>query len=86
MILSAELPNPQEDPELFEIVKKNMIHGPYNMNSPCMIDGKRSKKFPKLYTTETKTGDDGYPQYRRRSPETGGATVQVSMSGGRTYT
>ncbi|XP_054719193.1 uncharacterized protein LOC129228538 [Uloborus diversus] len=42
-IISAEIPNPLADPELFEIVTNHMIHGPcgaFNMTSPCMEDGK----------------------------------------------
>ena len=42
-IISAELPNKDEDPELFEIVKKQMIHGPcgnINKKSVCMQDNK----------------------------------------------
>ena len=42
-IIQAELPNPQEDPELYDIVVKNMIHGPcglLNYNFPCMREGK----------------------------------------------
>lgn len=38
-IISAELPDPNEDPQLYEIVSKHMIHGPcglYNTKAPCM--------------------------------------------------
>lgn len=27
-VICAEIPNPEEDPQLFEIVKNNMVHGP----------------------------------------------------------
>ena len=40
-----------------------MIHGPcgkFNPNSPCMVDGKCRKNFPK------DENNDGYPEYRRR--------------------
>lgn len=81
-IISAELPNPEEDPILFEIVKKNMIHGPcgvLNSKSPCMKDGVCTKKYPREMITETQTGNDGYPLYRRRKPNDGGykATLKV---------
>lgn len=49
-IISAEFPNHEEDPELFDIVKSNMIHGPcgiLNKTSSCMNDGKCSKKYPR---------------------------------------
>lgn len=36
-----------------------------------------SKRFPKQLIKETQTGEDGYPQYRRRSPEDRGFTVYV---------
>ena len=45
-----------------------MMHGPCgvaNPNSPCMEDGKCTKKFPKDFT-EVTMECDGYPQYRRR--------------------
>lgn len=71
-IISAELPDPQKDPLLFEIVKKHMIHGPcgsINLNSPCMKDGVCTKRYPRCFIFETQSGKDGYPQYRRRKPE-----------------
>lgn len=42
-VISAELPNPDEEPELFAIVSKHMVHGPcgpLNPCSPCMKDSK----------------------------------------------
>ncbi|CAD7078329.1 unnamed protein product [Hermetia illucens] len=42
-IISAEIPDPLIDQELFDIVTKHMIHGPcgaFNMTSPCMENGK----------------------------------------------
>ncbi|XP_035211307.1 uncharacterized protein LOC118185544 [Stegodyphus dumicola] len=79
-VISAELPDKDEDPILYEIVKKHMVHGPcgtLNPNSPCMRDSKCSKKFPKSFQTQTSTSDDGYPKYRRRSPEQGGQNGTV---------
>ncbi|VDN37377.1 unnamed protein product, partial [Cylicostephanus goldi] len=40
-IISAELLSQEEDPLLFDVVFKNMIHepcGPLNSTSPCMKD------------------------------------------------
>jgi hypothetical protein len=67
-IISAELPNYEEDPLLHDIVKKNMIHGPcgyLNKQSPCMKDGKCTKKYPRKLIQHTQTSEDGYPAYRR---------------------
>lgn len=68
-IISAEIPNQIEEPELFNIVTKCMIHGPcgpLNPKSSCMIEGKCSKSFPKEYNNVTKIFNDSYPHYRRR--------------------
>ncbi|XP_045456077.1 uncharacterized protein LOC123665891 [Melitaea cinxia] len=73
-------PDQDEDPTLYDIVVRNMIHGPcgaLNPNSPCMHEGKCSKKFPKPYQSQTSTGDDGYPKYRRLSPEEGGRKAAI---------
>lgn len=81
-IIRAEFPNPDEDPNLYGIVVKNMIHGPcglLNKESPCMKDNKCTKLFPKPFLSETQTGEDGYPKYRRRSPENGGFVTKLKM-------
>jgi hypothetical protein len=81
-VISAEIPNCKEDPLLHEIVVKNMIHGPcgeWNKNSPCMKDGKCTKKYPRKLIQETQTAEDGYPAYRRRKPGEGGYTAVLKM-------
>nr|XP_029714104.1 uncharacterized protein LOC115258183 [Aedes albopictus] len=81
-VISAELPNPVEDPELYAVVTKNMIHGPcgnLNSNSPCMKDKKCTKKYPRNFIAETQTGNDGYPVYRRRAPKDGGHTTKLKI-------
>lgn len=83
-IISAELPNKESDPTLFEIVSKNMIHGPcceINPTSPCMKNGICSKKYPRKFVSETQTGKEGYPLYRRRDPNNGGQTTTLNIRG-----
>ncbi|CAA0837474.1 Unknown protein, partial [Striga hermonthica] len=49
--------------------KEHMIHGPCGLarkQSPCMVDGKCSKRFPKAFLEFTSVDDEGYPRYRRR--------------------
>ena len=80
--ISAELPDPNNDKFLFEIIKSQMVHGPcgaYNHKSPCMKDGKCSKRYPKPFLLETQTNEEGYPSYRRRKPEDGGHQVKIGQ-------
>lgn len=68
-IVSAEIPNKETHPRLFEVVTKNMIHGPCNTpnsRSPCLEGGKCRKGFPKPFQNETVASNNGYPLYMRR--------------------
>lgn len=63
-IISAEIPDPEEDKNLYDTVIKNMIHGPCgarNPASPCMQNGKCTKKYPRELIRETVNSDKGYP-------------------------
>jgi hypothetical protein len=82
-IISAEIPNPITQPELYHLVKNHMIHGPCGLThtgSPCMNNTKQcTKYFPKKIQEKTIVDKDGYPVYRRRSNgfniEKSGATM-----------
>ncbi|GFX87397.1 ATP-dependent DNA helicase [Trichonephila clavipes] len=81
-IISAEIPDIEIDKDLHDIVSKNMIHGPcgsLNNNSPCMSDGKCTKRYPRDLLAETITGNDGYPLYLRRSTEDGGKSIKLKV-------
>ncbi|XP_063907387.1 uncharacterized protein LOC135125669 [Zophobas morio] len=83
-IISAEIPHETVDPKLHAVFTKHMIHGPcglFNYNSPCMVDGKCSKRYPRDLLAETITGNDGYPLYRRRSVADNGRSVVVKVRG-----
>ncbi|GFU32746.1 ATP-dependent DNA helicase [Trichonephila clavipes] len=59
-----------------------MMHGPcgsLNNNSPWMSDGKCTKRYPRDLLSETITGNDGYPLYRRRSTEDGGKSIKLKV-------
>ncbi|XP_040362560.1 uncharacterized protein LOC112168203 isoform X2 [Rosa chinensis] len=72
-IISAELPDKNTNPELFNIVSQFMIHGPcgqLNLKSSCMRNGKCSKFFPKPYNTNTIFESNTPTIYRRRDDHT----------------
>jgi len=67
-VIKASWPDPENEPRLFNIVSRRMVHGPcgaFNAHSPCMRDGKCSKGFPKPFQEETVLRKDGYPTYAR---------------------
>ncbi|CAN0881721.1 hypothetical protein LINGRAHAP2_LOCUS14393 [Linum grandiflorum] len=68
-MISAELPDPVEDPIGYAAVTRFMLHGPCgpaNPVAPCMVDGKCKKRFPKQFNTETTFDENGYAVSRRR--------------------
>jgi hypothetical protein len=77
-MVSAEIPDQTQFPELCDTVMFSMLHrqcGTVNPNSSCMQDGKFTKRYPRQYTVEEISfNEDGYPLYRRRS--NGFATVK----------
>ncbi|GBP22270.1 hypothetical protein EVAR_22556_1 [Eumeta japonica] len=83
-IISAEIPDPQRDKDLYDTVIKNMIHGPCgtrNSASPCMKNGKCTKKYPREMIRETVHNDKDYPLCRRRAPEDGGKKLTFRLAG-----
>lgn len=77
-VVSAEIP-PAVDSRLREVILRCMMHGPCgaaNGNAACMVDGKCSKQYPKVFQPVTKRNDNGYPEYRRVS----GVQVEVRRS------
>ena len=63
-IISAALPDKDDDPELFETIKTQLIHGlcgVINPDLPCMQDKKCIKQYSKPYLRETQTDNDVYP-------------------------
>nr|KAJ0220248.1 hypothetical protein LSAT_V11C200059400 [Lactuca sativa] len=70
LIISAEIPYIDEDPELYSLVNEFMIHGQCgveNINYPCIVDKKCSKNFPKQFCNHTLVDQNGFPLYRRRN-------------------
>ena len=61
-VISAAIPDENVDKGLYDIVVKNMIHGPsgaLNENSPCMAKGRCTKQYPRLLVSNKITGNDG---------------------------
>lgn len=68
-IVCAELPDRQEEPELYEAVSQHMFHRPcgtYNRQASCMENGICSKRSPKRFQEEIIITEEGYVVYRRR--------------------
>lgn len=66
-MVSAEIPDPNSEPELHRLVLQFMIHGPCNHgNAPCVEDGVCNKNFPKQLQSSTVMMPNAYPFYKRR--------------------
>ncbi|KAJ2929201.1 hypothetical protein H1R20_g7887, partial [Candolleomyces eurysporus] len=70
--ISAQWPDREQNPLLFDTVLERMVHGPCgaaNPNAPCMVNGKCSKRFPQEFNEETTMGENGYA--RMAHPDNG---------------
>jgi len=68
--ISAEIPDKECDEELYNLVTKQMIHGPcgkINPCCPCMIKGRCKANFPQQFRDATDMGTESYALYRRRN-------------------
>jgi hypothetical protein len=85
--ISAQWPDLETQPLLFETIKSTMVHEPcrnFNLFALCMQNGRCTKGYPKVFQENTSTAEDGYPLYIRPNdgrsfPVTvfGTGTVQV---------
>ena len=68
-IVSAEIPDPELHPAAYDTVTRMMMHGPCGAaypQSPCMVNGRCSKRYPKDFVEETTDAPSGrYPIYKR---------------------
>ena len=67
--ISAEIPDPVEDPLGYVLVAEFMMDGPCGHSHPkcpCMKDGRCSKKYPKEFQDDTSIDEAGFPVYQRR--------------------
>lgn len=65
-LVCAEIPDPDQEPMLHDLVSKCMLHGPCGPTRPCWVKGKCRWNFPKHFSQETLILDNSFPQYRRR--------------------
>ncbi|XP_076031047.1 uncharacterized protein LOC143019248 [Oratosquilla oratoria] len=88
-VISAEIPDKNKEPRLYEIVTTNMIHGPcrgFDESQLC-CQGKYGSKslcgkgFPKVYRGDMCFGNNGYPLYRRRAVGEGGHSFEKKVKG-----
>ena len=66
--ISAEIPDPVQDPLGYALVAEFMMHGPRGIDGPkcpCMKKGVCSKKIPKSFQNETSIDESGFPLYKR---------------------
>ena len=78
-IVSAQLPDLDLHPLLYETVTNCMLHGPcgaQNNKAPRMVNGSCSKHYPKEFIEHTIYGENSYPQYARPN---NGRTVHKNL-------
>jgi len=81
-VISAEIPDKESDPGLYNVVTKTMMHGPrghLNPKQSCMKDGRCTKNYPRSFVQETQSNHNRYLLYRRRSGNSGGRETNVEV-------
>ncbi|KAJ1266692.1 hypothetical protein BS78_08G171500 [Paspalum vaginatum] len=66
--ISAEIPDPNEDPLGYSLVAEHMMHGPCGAafpRCPCMKKGRCSKGYPMPFQELTALTEDGFALYKR---------------------
>ena len=74
-IISAEIPDPNQNPRLYDIVTSFMLHRDcikYSKIATCIHNERCRFGFPKPYIDCTTFQEGAYPAYRRRAPANGG--------------
>ncbi|GMF31890.1 unnamed protein product [Phytophthora fragariaefolia] len=82
-LVSAELPDLETNPQLYETILTCMMHGPCGAANPSCVymkDGKCTKGYPKPLTDVTQENVNGFPVCRRRRRPPG-----ILKSRGREY-
>nr|GEV05712.1 putative reverse transcriptase domain-containing protein [Tanacetum cinerariifolium] len=67
--ISAEIPDPNDDPDLYKLVLDFIMHGPCDeddLSQSCRVDRKCSKHFPKKFMQHSSVDSKGFPVNRRR--------------------
>ncbi|XP_031096933.1 uncharacterized protein LOC116001185 [Ipomoea triloba] len=68
-MIAVEIPSKEVDPEYYNCVEEFMVHGSCGharKKSPCMLNGRCLKHFPKKFVDYSTFDEDGYTIYRRR--------------------
>ncbi|KAL0328120.1 UNVERIFIED_CONTAM: hypothetical protein Scaly_2244600 [Sesamum calycinum] len=85
-VVRAEIPDKNEEPELYAAVLKHMIHGPCgqsNSNAPCMKNMSCKKGYPKPFAECTVQGNDSNDGCIILATATSGIAANL-LPGGRT--
>jgi hypothetical protein len=77
--ISAQIPDQDLHPQLYEAVSKFMLHGPCSPDR-CLENGRCKKYYPKSFCEQTVMNDDGYPEYAR--PDNGRTILKESGAAG----
>ncbi|MBW0555938.1 hypothetical protein O181_095653, partial [Austropuccinia psidii MF-1] len=80
-LVCAEIPDQEQENDLFSIVTKPMLHAPCQEGSCCWTNNGFKWGYPKPYAAETSISNDAYPVYRRRqgSSFTSGSHVYTNQ-------